>query len=749
MIHRYWPWLAAAGAYVALAVARLWPLARDAGHVVTLPGDDVLLTSWIGWRNVTTLPFTNAWWNAPIFYPAEGAMSFSELLLGQLPIAAPVHVLSQNPVLANNVNVLLALPLCALAAHALAFDLTRRHDAATLAALAFGFGAMRANHIGHVQMLSYYWAPVALLCLHRSLPGPRATVWLAGAATAFLMQVLCNLYTLFQLPLLVLAWIVWFPSTLRQRAAALAALGVGLLPMVPVLLQYRSIHATYGFTRTLTEARQLSADIGSLFQAHPQNVLLGHLISSGSGVGFFPGVTVVGLLIVAAVVAARGRVPAPTGLTRDRVVLLIVTVVMAGIAASPAVFGPWAIGPLTVSHSHKPLSLAIVAAIALVARGPSWRRVWQSRSPVGFYAVTAAFFFVLSFGPEPRLWGERVFYQSPYALLMRLPGFGAIRGTDRMALLGVLCLAVVVALTYARWANALKSRRRIVWLALCAGLALDGWFRLRVQPVPAPGPSDDWRDVRAVVELPLSVATDASAMYRSMRAGPPLINGASGYTPAHYLVVREASDGDLSLLPELVRDGSLGVAIDRTSPDHDQLERTVARLKGATLRSQTGAWTTYSVPHTGTPHVALGPAVDIAGVRTRSSSGDATRMVDGRIDTVWPSPSDNGDEHMTVELRELSRVAAVRLDFGTTWLRFPREISVEASADGMDWSEVWSGRAAVMMLRSALHMPRDPPMVVTFNETTARFLRFRLQRSGPDEDWTIGELSIHGPPARF
>ena len=72
-----------------------------------------------------------------------------------------------NPLLAYNVAVLLSFPLCGIAAYALAFELTGRHDAAWLAGLAFAFSPYRANEFGHLQMLSYFWAPVALLALHR------------------------------------------------------------------------------------------------------------------------------------------------------------------------------------------------------------------------------------------------------------------------------------------------------------------------------------------------------------------------------------------------------------------------------------------------------------------------------------------------------------------------------------------------------------------------------------------------------
>jgi F5/8 type C domain-containing protein len=741
MIRRRWPWLLAAAFYTSLACARFWPLLRDAGAAVTRPGDDALLNTWILWWNVHAVPFTNAWWNAPIFYPVHGAMAFSELLLGELPIAAPVMWLTGNPVLAYNTAVLLSFPLCALAAHALAYELTRRHDAATLAALVFGFGAIRANHIGHLQMLSYYWAPLALFCLHRSLRGSRRAWWLAASAAACLLQVLCNGYALFQLTILVFAWIIWFPPTVRSRLAALTAVGVGLLPLVPVLLRYRAIHANFGFERSITEIRLLSPDISTLFQAPADNVVLGKLISAWPSPGLFPGLTVAALLITAIVVAARHRSGLALRLTWDRAALAAIALVAAAVATSEYVFGQWAIGALTLSHPHKPLGVAIYAAAAYFARGPRWRHVWRSKSAVGFYALSAVLFFLLAFGPEPRLWGERVFYQAPYAWLLRVPGFSAIRAPDRMALLAILCLSVVVAATYVRWASTIR-KQRLLWLVLCAGLVFDGWFTVHTQTLPSLGPTQPWRDVEAVVELPLTSVTDTSAMYRSMRRGPPILNGASGYAPPHYPLLREVlNNGEFGVLQHLGLNGSLGVAVDRAAPDASGVELAIAHLPGTTLLDQTRHWTRYRVPQEIDP-VTVGAAVTIAHVTAHPSPDQAARMIDGRSDTAWSSPRHSGDEEIVVELSAPGDVSAVRMQLGNGWFSFPRELSIETSMEGSIWTEVWRGTTESTVTRRALDSPLDLHFIIWFEPTTARKVRLRELWAGGGDSWTIAEVSV-------
>lgn len=721
---RAWPWLAAAALYTLTAIGLLWPLLRQAGSRVVLPGDDALLNSWIPWWNSQAVPLTQAWWNAPVFYPASGAFAFSEVLLGQLPITAPVLWLTGNPVLAHNLALFVSFPLCALAAHALAYQLTRRHDAALLTGLAFGFGAFRANNIGHVQMLSYYWAPVALMCLHRSLEVARPVRWLAAAAVACTMQVLCNGYALFQLPILIAAWVVWFPRTMRQRIGAAAALAAGLLAVVPLLLGYRRIHTHYGMTRAHDALGPLSADVADLFRAHPWNIMLGRVIP-GEATSWFPGITVAGLLIVALVIAIRNRVPVASHRPWYRQALLGLAVLTGTAALSTVLVGPWAVGPLTVSQLHKPLSLAIVAATAYLATGPRARRLWTSRSTVGFYLLSSVMFFVLSFGPEPRLLGTPVFYRAPYALMRSLPGYDSIRAPDRMALLATLCLLVVMAITYARWAPVLRNRRGWVAAVLCCGVVLDGWFRFGVRPVPMPGPSLDWGAAQAVVELPITPESDVPAMYRSIAYGRPSINGSSGYFPVFYYVMRDAlAEGDMSVLDGLGVKGPIGVVIARQAAEHDALARAVASVEGATRLQQSDAWTVYQLPLRPVSRPQLGESLPVTQV-TGTPAGD--HVSDVLAELATPSP-----------------VSAVRLHAHRIWANVPRELVIETSPDGASWTPAWQGRSAPLVMRGLLENQPVAPIVFAFEQPqTARFVRIRPLVAEKDRYLTTDGLSVH------
>ena len=104
---------------------------------------------------------------------------------------------------------LLSFPLSAIAAHALAFAVTRRHDAGIVAALVSGFSPYRTSHLPHLQMLWTFGIPLALAAVHR-FAGTRRRVWLALFAAAWLLLALSNGYCLLFFPVLLVCWIVWF-----------------------------------------------------------------------------------------------------------------------------------------------------------------------------------------------------------------------------------------------------------------------------------------------------------------------------------------------------------------------------------------------------------------------------------------------------------------------------------------------------------------------------------------------------------
>jgi len=158
----------AALAYSGLAVVLTFPLVLHLSSVVPHDvGDSLLSTAILRW-NAHVMPFTTRWWNGFAFYPAPGFMAFSDPRLGESLLATPLQWLGCTPVAAYNLTLLATFRLCALAAHWLGVVLTGRHDAATVAGLAYGFCPSRIAHLPHLELLAAFGPLVlGLARIHR------------------------------------------------------------------------------------------------------------------------------------------------------------------------------------------------------------------------------------------------------------------------------------------------------------------------------------------------------------------------------------------------------------------------------------------------------------------------------------------------------------------------------------------------------------------------------------------------------
>jgi len=267
-------WLGPTLLYLAITFALTYPIVRHIGSVIPHDLGDPILNTWLLWWSSKRVPMTAAWWNAPMFFPASNVMALSELLIGLLPITFVVQWLTHNPVAAYNVAFVLSFPLCGLAAYGLAWELTERRDAALLAGLAFALAPYRMGQLSHLQVLSYYWAPIALVGLHRYLRA-RDWRWLILFGSAWLMQALTNGYALFHLSVLVGLWIIWFGRPIRIALPIVVAWLVAAIPLIPELLKYREVHSALHLARDINEIKRLSVGVADLLSPSPELVTWG------------------------------------------------------------------------------------------------------------------------------------------------------------------------------------------------------------------------------------------------------------------------------------------------------------------------------------------------------------------------------------------------------------------------------------------------------------------------------------------
>jgi hypothetical protein len=480
-------WAAPFVAYLAAAAVTTWPLVIHPRALLGAPSGpgDPYLNLWIlGWgmQSVLSAPaslFNGTVFNANIFHPAAGTLAYSDHLLLQSVLLAPLYALTRDVVLCYNVLLIASLVASALAMHLLVRLVVGSESGAYLAGLAWGFGSYHFAHLIHLQLQSLYFLPLTFFFLHRLMSGRRTRDLVLLGVTAALQAISSVYYGIIGGLALVVGGLALAAGIGRWRNVAVlrrlyyASAIAGLLVM-PVAIVYGRVAQREGFGRNLYEAGRSAAYVSSYLQAPPGNALYGRT----------------GLLRQQDPVSPTApNEPPRTGPERE----LFPGFVLMALAMAGAWLG-W-------RSDKKPTVLAMVAIVV--------------------------FGFVFSLGPD----GARTLYAAFHRFVF---GFAAIRAPARFSVLVMFGLSVLAAVGVRR----LPSRAAAVLIAA----AVIEWLHVPTALVAAPSLRSDvgqWLAQEplpgAVAILPLGLDIDATpAMVQSLEHRRPIVNGYSGQRPSFY-----------------------------------------------------------------------------------------------------------------------------------------------------------------------------------------------------------------------
>ncbi len=251
--------------FVALSILHTWPLASDPAHLTRHDNRDALLNEWIiAWvaHQAPRAPWHL--FDANIFYPERYTLAYSEAMLVQSAMGAPLLWLGASPVLANGLLLLAGFALTGWSMTLVVRRWTGDWTAGLVAGLVFAFNAHTLTRLPHLQAQHVEFLPLVLLALDQLLRYPSAR----GAATLalwFVLQSLTSVYLLVLTAFATAAGLIarvdeWWGRRFRLFAGRLAlAGGLAALVLVPFLLPYWHANHDQGLTRGLAEATQYSA----------------------------------------------------------------------------------------------------------------------------------------------------------------------------------------------------------------------------------------------------------------------------------------------------------------------------------------------------------------------------------------------------------------------------------------------------------------------------------------------------------
>lgn len=211
--------------FAALTVFKTFPLVRDAGDHIPSNAGDPLLVAWIlAWDTHALATAPLSLFDANTFYPIDRSLAFSEHLLGVVPFFAPTYALTGNAILAYNVLFMVSFLASAFAAFCLAYRWTGAAWPSLVAGTAFGFSAFRFSRVGHLHVINFFYAPLALLFLDRFLTTKR---WrdLALCGLFYGLQCLSSVYLAFMMTVALVIYAAYYIAAVDRGLLTRAMLG--------------------------------------------------------------------------------------------------------------------------------------------------------------------------------------------------------------------------------------------------------------------------------------------------------------------------------------------------------------------------------------------------------------------------------------------------------------------------------------------------------------------------------------------
>ena len=246
-----------------------YPLASVAGsHVLFEPADDQLwIMGILEWQRHALFEQPDRFFAGHFYYGAGNALFGSDLLLGLLPLSAPIAWLTDNPILAFNAAYMGSMFLNALAMYAAARTIVPSRAGAFLAGVIYAFGPLQLALLTRVQFGPAWWLPLALLFAVRFARGyrwPDAALAVAMVWLQFVTTLQLGLHAALVVAAFAGPPALWRIATRRDWKLAAQLLGVGVAGaaiFAPIMWGYLDYSSAWNLERHISEVQSRSAHL--------------------------------------------------------------------------------------------------------------------------------------------------------------------------------------------------------------------------------------------------------------------------------------------------------------------------------------------------------------------------------------------------------------------------------------------------------------------------------------------------------
>jgi hypothetical protein len=392
--------LAAAAGFCALVAVFLHEQVRDFYSVPDF--GDPLFSIWrIAWVVHQVWADPRHLFDANIFYPEPGTLTYSDSIILPALTALPLLKLGVHPLATYNLLLLSAFALSGLATYVFARGIGFSRGAAWVSGVLFVVFPYRLDHYPHLELQMAHWMPLGLLGIHRVMATGRwrwvgltalliGAQWYSSMYYALFLSVYLAVFAL----VLALAW-----RQPRRLALAACAVVAGVALAVPLARAYSGSAAARG-ERPVEEIELFSAAPGDYLQPNSRSAHYGDLQPRGTPEReLFPGV---GPLVLAAAGAWPPWTPTRAAMLAGGLVAFDGSLGLNG------VLYPWMYDWLSPVRSLRvPARFAILVGLTLALFGGAaidrWRASAGRRVPPAALAALATLGLVAEAWPSLRL----------------------------------------------------------------------------------------------------------------------------------------------------------------------------------------------------------------------------------------------------------------------------------------------------------------------------------------------------------
>lgn len=270
------------GFFTLISVVVTWPLILHLNNFIIDPHDGLLITWFLNWSLGHPLNY-----NANIFYPYQNTLAFSETMFPQALIAAPFVLLTAEPLVTYNINVLLGFVLTAFACYLLISYLTKSDPAAILGATIFTFSTIHLNYLAHLQLFDFWPVIFAIYFLLREKFKLFVLFFLISSLTTIL-----NLYFL-----LAVICLIFLFNFVKRRSLVLYTI-ISVLLVAPFLFPYYLVTRQFQNIRPINDAINNSLQFPDLLNVSVYS-RLSAFFPQQSGTPAYFGAVFLGMILLA------------------------------------------------------------------------------------------------------------------------------------------------------------------------------------------------------------------------------------------------------------------------------------------------------------------------------------------------------------------------------------------------------------------------------------------------------------------